>query len=141
MIIPLAALLSHGIYLYDKVKIPVSQDEMITFWLGAVIYVMVLSWCFLSNPMKFDLFWRFMFSAGLAILAHRIGVMDNETGGSTYFKAFSFFCIGIMEIFTVTGKTKNELKEIWHGHWQKRRHSNLGYIPPAASDSDGPFVS
>lgn len=141
VIVPLAALASHVIYLYMQVTAPFTQDELITVYLGATIYLMLLSWCFLSNPIHFDLFWRFLFTAGLAVLAHRIGVMANETGGSLYFKFFSFFSIGVMMVFSITGKNKNELKAHWHEYMEKRRTAHLGYIPPANTDSDQPFVS
>lgn len=114
MVIPLAAMLSHIIYLYMSIPkgVPFTSDSIITASLGTFIYAVLVSWIFLSGNINIELFMRFFWTSLLAILAHRIGVMDNETGGSLYFKAVAYLAIGMAAIFAVTGKTKNELK-IW----------------------------
>jgi hypothetical protein len=107
-VIPLAALLSHALYLYAATPkgVPVNQDQIITMVLGAI------SWVFLSGDLDIELAMRFLWCSLLAILAHRVIVMDNEIGGSFYYRLVSLFAIGTLLLFVVTGKTKNELK-IW----------------------------
>ena len=114
VMIPLAGLTSHLLYLYLLIPKGVSfdQDETITICLGAILYFGWLSWIFLSNELDMELSMRFFWAAVLAGLGHRVGVMENETGGSLYFKAVSYLAIATMMIFVITGKTKNELK-IW----------------------------
>ncbi len=112
--IPLAALTSHLSFLYLAMPkgVQFSENEIITICLGAILYTGWLSWIFLSNELDIELIMRFFWAAVLASLGHRVGVMDNEIGGSLYFKAVSFLAIGTMMVFVITGKTKNELK-IW----------------------------
>lgn len=113
-VIPLAALTSHILYLYFAMPkgVPLKTDELITISLGAVFYLGWLSWIFLSRDLDMELAMRFFWAAVLAGLGHRVIVMDNETGGSLYFKTVAALAIGTMMIFVITGKTKNELK-IW----------------------------
>lgn len=114
MVIPLASLMSHLIHMYLSMPkgLPISSDSYITMVLGGILYTMVSCWVFMSNDLDFELTVRFFWAALLAVLGHRVGVMDNEVGGSVFFKSVAFLAIGTMMIFVVTGKTKNELK-IW----------------------------
>ncbi len=113
-VIPLAALTSHILYLYMAMPkgVPFKQDQIITMSLGAVFYLGWLSWILLSDEFDMELFMRFFWAAVLSGLGHRVFVMDNETGGSLYFKTVAALAIATMMIFVITGKTKNELK-IW----------------------------
>lgn len=113
-VIPLAALTSHILYLYLAMPkgVPLKEDQIITIGLGSVFYLGWMSWVLLSDEFDMELFMRFFWAAVLAGLGHRVFVMDNETGGSLYFKTVAALAIGTMMIFVITGKTKNELK-IW----------------------------
>ena len=113
MIIPLAALASHMLYLYAAIPagVPITRDEIISASLLGTIYIMWTSWVFLSNKFDIELFMRFVWCALLSVLAHRLAVLEEPLGG-WYVTTVSFMAIGMVMIFVVTGKTKNELK-IW----------------------------
>lgn len=110
MIIPLAALASHMLYLYNAIPkgVPITRDEIISAALLGTIYIMWTSWVFLSNKFDIELFMRFIWCALLSILAHRLSVLEEPLGG-WYVTAVSFLAIGMVMIFVITGKTKNEL--------------------------------
>ncbi len=132
MVIPLSALASHLIYMYMKLPkgMPIASDTYVTIALGSILYIMWTCWVFMSNDLDIELAMRFLWCALLSIAGHRIGVYENETGGSLYFKVLSFAAIGTIMIFVVTGKTKNELK-IWFNvklNEGKNDKSNALYI-------------
>jgi len=127
-VIPLAALLSHAIYLNEIMPkgVPIGRDYIITLVLGSILYFMTIAWVLLSNESDIELTMRFIWCAALSILGHRIAVMSGEVGGSWYFKVVAFFAIGTLLLFVITGKTKNELK-IWFNVKLNEKRNN----PPA----------
>lgn len=136
--IPLAALTSHLLYLYFMMPkgVPFKTDEIITIGLGVVIYIGWLSWIFLSNELDIELSMRFFWAAVLAGLGHRVGVFDNETGGSLYFKSVAYLAIATMMIFVITGKTKNELKIWFSMKFNEGKNDQSGKLRAIGGNSD-----
>lgn len=137
-VIPLAALTSHIVYLYLSMPkgVPLKQDGMVTMYLVGVLYFGWLSWIFLSNEFDIELSMRFFWAAGLSGLWHRVFVMDNEIGGSLYFKIIATLAIGTMMVFVITGKTKNELKIWFSMKLNESKNVKQAKIYPIGGSSD-----
>jgi hypothetical protein len=113
MVIPLAALLSHVVYMYFSLPkgVPIQGDVSLAILLCSVPALFLSAWVLLSNPLDIELSTRFLWSALLSAGAHRLYV-GVEALGSPYLSAIGIAAIMMVMIFVVTGKTKNELK-IW----------------------------
>lgn len=98
---------------------------------------MSLSWVFLSNETDIELAMRFFWCTLLAVLGHRVMVLDGEIGGSFYFKVVSFGAIMTMLIFVVTGKTKNELKIWFNIKFNDNRDAQKAKIYSISDGTDG----
>jgi len=113
MVIPLAALLSHIIFMYFSLPkgVPLQSDVSLAILLCSIPATFVVAWILFSNPLDVELSTRFLWSGLLSIGAHRLFV-GVEALGSPYISAVGIAAILMIMIFVVTGKTKNELK-IW----------------------------
>ncbi len=137
-VVPLSAIISHFLYIYMKLPkgVPIKSDSIITVVLIGTIYFGTLAWVFLSNELDIELVWRFFWAAAFSILLHRIIVYDGETGGSLYYRVMAFLAFSTMLIFTVSGKTKNELKIMLNVKLNEGKHEQTTPLRSISSNAD-----